>query len=134
MIKQLDLRLKTPVFNMVGNMISGLIQIKIFNRRPYFLAEFAKKINESLRANLCLWSLSRGFAANISYVSVITIWLGWVMGVAIVSPETAGLYGVSVIFLIQITDIISWILRQIIVLEGMMVSVERTFIVANLRS
>jgi ABC-type multidrug transport system fused ATPase/permease subunit len=32
-MKQLDLRLKSPVFNMVGEMISGLIQIKIFNRR-----------------------------------------------------------------------------------------------------
>lgn len=32
-MKQLDLRLKTPVFNMVGEMINGLIQIKIFNRR-----------------------------------------------------------------------------------------------------
>jgi ATP-binding cassette subfamily C (CFTR/MRP) protein 4 len=32
-IKQLDLRLKSPVFNMVGEMINGLVQIKIFNRR-----------------------------------------------------------------------------------------------------
>ena len=32
-VKQLDLRLKSPVFNMVGEMISGLVQIKIFNRR-----------------------------------------------------------------------------------------------------
>lgn len=32
-IKQLDLRLKSPVFNMVGEMISGLVQIRIFNRR-----------------------------------------------------------------------------------------------------
>ena len=32
-IKQLDLRLKSPVFNMVGEMISGLVQIKIYKRR-----------------------------------------------------------------------------------------------------
>jgi hypothetical protein len=32
-IKQLDLRLRSPVFNMVGEMINGLIQIRIFNRR-----------------------------------------------------------------------------------------------------
>ena len=37
-IKQLELRLKTPVFNMVGEMISGLIQIKIFSQRFYFLS------------------------------------------------------------------------------------------------
>lgn len=32
-VKQLDLKLKSPVFNMVGEMISGLTQIKIFGRR-----------------------------------------------------------------------------------------------------
>jgi hypothetical protein len=32
-VKQLDLGLKSPVFNMVSEMIGGLIQIKIFNRR-----------------------------------------------------------------------------------------------------
>ena len=37
-IKQLELRLKTPVFNMVGEMISGLIQIKFFSQRFYFLS------------------------------------------------------------------------------------------------
>ena len=45
LIKQLDLRLKSPVFNMVGEMISGLTQIRIFNRRHYLLGEFAKRLN-----------------------------------------------------------------------------------------
>lgn len=36
-IKQLDLKLKSPVFSMVGEMISGLIQIKAFRRRFYLL-------------------------------------------------------------------------------------------------
>ena len=40
-VKQLDLRLKTPVFNMVGEMISGLIQIKVFEQRYHFMKEFA---------------------------------------------------------------------------------------------
>ena len=31
--KQLDLRLKNPIFNMVGQMLNGLIQIKIYNKR-----------------------------------------------------------------------------------------------------
>lgn len=44
-MKQLDLKLKSRLFSMVGEMISGLIQIKIFKRRLYLLQEFAKKIN-----------------------------------------------------------------------------------------
>lgn len=45
LLKQLDLRLKSPVFNMVGEMISSLTQIRIFNRRHYLLGEFANRLN-----------------------------------------------------------------------------------------
>ena len=85
-----------------------------------------------MRGNISYWNLSRGFAANLAYVCVISVWVGWTIGIAVVTPETAGLYGVSVVFLIQISDFISWFLRQIIVLESMMVSVERTLIIADL--
>jgi hypothetical protein len=58
--------------------------------------------------------------------------IGWIIGIAVVRPETAGLYGVSVIFLLQIIDYAQWFLRQMISLESIIVSVERTFIVAEL--
>jgi hypothetical protein len=40
-IKQLDLKQKNPVYNMVGEMVSSLIQIKIFNRRKTLIQEFS---------------------------------------------------------------------------------------------
>ena len=36
-VKQLDLRMKSPMFNMVNEMISGLIQIRIFGQRARLL-------------------------------------------------------------------------------------------------
>jgi hypothetical protein len=42
------------------------------------------------------------------------MWIGWIIGLAVVTPATAGLYGVSVVFLIQISDYLQWFLRQII--------------------
>lgn len=130
--KQLDLRLKTPVFHMVGEMVSGLIQIRIFNRRSYLLNEFAKKVNQSLQGTICFWNCSRGFGTNLSYFSIFIIWIGWIIGVAVATPQNAELYGVSVVFLLSIGDYLQWFLRQIIVLESTIVSVERAFIVADL--
>lgn len=104
-------------------MISGLVQIKIYNRRYQLLQEFAQRINNSLRANICFWNLSRAFGSNINYVSVIIMWIGWIIGIIFVKPETAGLYGVSVVFLIQVSDYLQWFLRQIISLESLVVSV-----------
>lgn len=81
--KQLDLGLKSPVFNMVGEMISGLIQIRIFNRRSTMIKEFAMRINSSLRGNIAFWNLSRAFGANLNYFSIIIMWIGWIIGLAV---------------------------------------------------
>ena len=99
-VKQLDLTLKTPIFHMVGETISGLIQLKIFNQRFHFLSQFSKKLNESFKANIAFWNISRAFGANISYFSTLVMIIGWIIGIAVVTPESVGLYAVSVLFLL----------------------------------
>jgi hypothetical protein len=42
------------------------------------------------------------------------MWIRWIMGIAITTSETTGLYAVLVIFLIQINDSLQWYLRQMI--------------------
>lgn len=58
--------------------------------------------------------------------------IGWIIGIYVVTPETAGLYGVSVVFLAQISDYLQWFLWQLVALESLMVSVERTFQITEL--
>ena len=84
--KQLDLNTKSPVFNMVGEMVTGLIQIKIFKRRMVLLKNFAYKVNESLKANLSFWILSRAFGAFVNYFAVIIMTVGWIIEIIIVTP------------------------------------------------
>ena len=117
---------------MVAEMITGLIQIRVFGRRYDLLNQFSKVINASCRGTIAFWNLSRAFGANVVYVSLIVMWIGWICGIIIVTPETAGLYGVSVVFLITVNDSLQWSLRQMIVSGSIMISVERTFLVADL--
>ena len=117
---------------MVAEMITGLIQIRIFGRRYDLLNQFSKVINASCRGTITFWNLSRAFGANVVYVSLIVMWLGWIFGIIIVTSETAGLYGVSVVFLITVNENLQWSLRQMIVSGSIMISVERTFLVADL--
>lgn len=84
-LKRLDLVLKNPVFNMVGEMVNSLIQIRIFNRRYGLLNTFATKLNNSLRVNLCFWNLSKAFGTFISLFTTFIVCLGWVMGIAIIT-------------------------------------------------
>ena len=60
--------------------------------------------------------------------------VGLISGVAITTSENVGLYGVSVMFLLEINDYVQWFLRELVNLESIIVSVERAFIVTNLPS
>lgn len=63
---------------------------------------------------------------------IISLWVGLIVGIYVSTPETAGLYGVSVVFLVQVNDNLQWLLKQMIVLESIMVNVERAFVVVHL--
>lgn len=83
------------------------------------------------RSNICYKICGRGFGTYVSYFSIVILIVGYMAGVYNATPETAGLYGVSVVFLVQINDYLQWFLRQIIVMESIMVSVERSKRIVN---
>lgn len=78
-------------------MITSLVQIRVFERRLYLLKEFVKKANSSFSCNICYWTVSRAFGANINYVSMLLMWIGLLIGIKFVTSETAGLFSVSIV-------------------------------------
>lgn len=89
-------------------------------------------VNRSVRANHSFWFASRIFGSWTSYVSVLICGVGFFVGIVYI--DNGGLYGISIVFLLQVSDYIQWFLRQIINMESIMVSVERSFGIANLPS
>ena len=79
--KQLDLRLKSPVFSMVNETVSGLIQIRIFNRRFQLLKDFTNLVNRMLRGTLTFSFCSRAFGVYIAYVSLTAAVIGFILGI-----------------------------------------------------
>ena len=138
--KQLDLRAKSPIFSTVNEVVSALIQIRLFNRRKGLLQEFSHFVDQSYRATVNFWICSRAFAICISFVSGLVLLIGFVIGVRNIEANgdnesrnlLAGLYGASVLFMIQINEFVQFFLRQIISMEGIIVSVERAYMIKNL--
>lgn len=63
---------------------------------------------------------------------MLIVFVGFFVGVSTI--DNAGLYGITMVFLLQVSDQMQWFLRQIINMESIMVSVERGFGIANLPS
>lgn len=95
-------------------------------------ARMSSVVNNSNRANHSFWFASRVFGSWTSYVSVLICGVGFFVGISQI--ENGGLYGISIVFLLQVSDYMQWLLRQIINMESIMVSVEREFAIANLQS
>lgn len=102
--KNLDLESKSPVFTMVREMILGLLQIKIFKRRAELLQQFAYKINQSLKCTLTYNCLFRALSIILSYFCILMLWIGIIIGIMVVTPETAALYSVSIVFIMTTND------------------------------
>ena len=131
--------MKNPVFGL-NQVISGLVQIKIFGRRRTLLEEFTNIVNDSYRSTMNFWYTTLIFGVYSTSVSLLILIIGFVLGVrnieadeSLTSNSTlAGLYGVTVVFLLQINDNVQWTLRQINLMESIMVSAERSFVVKDL--
>ena len=86
------------------------------------------------------WYTTLIFGVYSTYVSLLILIIGFVLGVrnieadeSLTSNSTlAGLYGVTMVFLLQINDNVQWTLRQINLMESIMVSAERSFVVKDL--
>ena len=55
------------------------------------------------------------------------MWIGFVIGIAVVRPETASLYGVSIVFIMQISDRLQMMLKQMTSLENCALSTGRIY-------
>ena len=95
-------------------MINGLVQIRIFNRRFFLLNEFVRRLNNSFRANINNSNISRAFGIIANYISSLLIWIGWIIGLSFTKASTIGLYLMSIIFLIDVTDNMQFFLKQMI--------------------
>ena len=67
---------------MVNEAVSGLIQIRIFKRRFKLLKDFTALVDNLSRGNLTSWFTSRAFSVNVTYVSIIILTIGEIMGIA----------------------------------------------------
>jgi hypothetical protein len=79
--------------------------------------------------------VSRGFGFYTFLLGgVVLVAIGMEVGIHQSSIADSGLYGVTVIFLVQFSELLQWFLRQTITVESLMLSSERAFQIINLPS
>ena len=131
--KQLDLKMKTPVFTQLGQAVSGLVQIRIFDRMTGYFAEINANLNSAYRANIFYSFSARVLGAYLSIIVTLAMVTGMFIGIRLTTPSTTGEYAFSVTFFIFCVDYVQWGFRQYINAESNMVSAERCFRMAEVQ-
>ena len=99
------------------------------------MKEYSSILENSARSNIGFFLIENlmGFYTNFILLPLLVI--GLILGIfSINNHEDAALYGVSIIFLVEVNNTVSTGLRQIIINENIMISFERLLTITNLKS
>ena len=79
--KQLDLKMKSPVYNKLNQTVQGLIQIHLFANKPEYLSQIQTDISRSYRANLFYWFCTRVLGSSVSIIVSLAALIGILIGI-----------------------------------------------------
>lgn len=123
--KQLDLKLKTPVFNKLNQAATGLIQLRLFGNLENYIKEINRNITDSFRANIFYWFNTRILGVSVSFIVSVALVICFISGITLF--ETSGLYATSIIYLTLLLEFLQWFFRNLANAQSMLASVSRCF-------
>ena len=121
-LRQLNLEMKIPIFQILKETISGIIHIRIFHQRENQLKNFAEALNNELRANISFLLISRLQAVFTTYTTLMMLNFGLLVGLATMPTESMKLFGVMIIYLIQINSSFQFGLKQLVISNNSIMS------------
>lgn len=132
--KQIDLTNKNSIFQSFSETISGLVQIRTYNRRKSLINQFSHVMNKSTKAAISFDLVTRAFGFYQTFIGLVLMFIGINIGVSQSNSSNNGLFGVTVIFLVNFSDTFQWCMKRTINTESFMISYERVSEVINMTS
>lgn len=130
-VKRLDALSRSPIYSLLGEALDGLVTIRAFGRAAYFQAVFMDRVNANTRAYFAFISTSRWLGYRLDAQSFALLTAVTLAGVGVYEANRPvvgfdpSLVGLSLLYVIQLSGLGQWTVRQSAELENQMVSVER---------
>ncbi|CAM9614599.1 unnamed protein product, partial [Phaeothamnion confervicola] len=126
-LKRLDSVSKSPIYAHFTESVAGVSTVRAFGAQERFVAESSRRVDRCNRAHFNLWVSNRWFNIRIQAIGALVsglsgAFLVW-WGKDHLSPALAGL---SLLYALQFTNALKYVVRQHAQLEMEMNSVERT--------
>ena len=132
-VQVLSMKIKSSLFNCLSEMMSGLIQITLFDRKSAFLRKFAQQLHSSLKARMNLIIANNFFSVFNNFATTTFMLVVLVLGVTALTPDNSMYYGVQIIFVFQMNAVVQIVMRSFMNFQSYMVNAERAHTMATLQ-
>ena len=128
--KKLDLANKSPIFAFFSSTVQGLLSIKVYQKYPFFQRKFLNLVHHYARSNYMHYRVTRVFGFSIDLISI--SFTGISITLLILLVQDSSYFGMCIIYLLLLGEVIQWFLRQIISIITIFNSVDRSLAFTNL--
>ncbi|KAI9760216.1 MAG: exo-1,3-beta-glucanase [Chaenotheca gracillima] len=136
-LKRLDSVTRSPIYAHFQESLGGMTTIRAYRQQERFALENEWRVDANLRAYFPSISANRWLAVRLEFIGSVIILAAAALAITAVatgSPLSAGMVGLSMSYVLQITQSLNWIVRQTVEVETNIVSVERVLEYARLPS
>ena len=128
--KKIDLANKSPIFAFFSSTVQGLLSIKIYKKYSFFQRKFMNLVHHYARSNYMHYRVTRTFAFSIEMISITFTCIAICLLILII--EDSSYFGMCLIYVMLLGEVIQWFLRQIIAIITIFNSVDRALAFTNL--
>ena len=123
-VKRLEAATKSPIFDTVSSILSGLSTIRAFDKTQHYIDHAQKHIDAHARCVWHLWLFNRWLGIRFAFIGA--LFTTAVAAFAVYSPSvSASFAGLALSFSLDFTDSVFWVLRRFADVEMNMNSLER---------
>ncbi|KAL8872729.1 MAG: hypothetical protein Q9174_001684 [Haloplaca sp. 1 TL-2023] len=123
-VKRLEAATKSPIFDILSSILSGLSTIRAFGKTQQYIDQAQKHIDAHARCVWHLWLFNRWLGIRFAFIGA--LFTTAVAAFAVYSPSvSASLAGLALSFSLDFTDSVFWVLRRFADVEMNMNSLER---------
>lgn len=124
-LKRLDALSRSPIYGHFSETLNGLTIIRSFQATDRFISENKQKIDRNVQANFLYFTVNRWLATRLEFIGTCVVTLACLFSVIERNTIDPGLAGLSLVYSLQLTGILNWLVRMMSETETEMVSVER---------
>lgn len=134
-VKRLESLSRSPIFSHLTESLDGVITIRAFDMVPPFCQHNKALLNSNVRGYFIYVATARWLGFNLD-ATVIGLLLASTFGAVLAKAYNAGINNtaivVGIMYVIQLTGLFQWAVRQTAEVESIMVSVERILAYSDL--